>query len=136
MTSGKARYISQYNKRNYKMFPFRVKVNSYLTNLVLEDIHPSILTIKQIKQRIKTIVEKQHIKDVYLFGSYARGEATRDSDIDIYCGKGDADTLWKRSALQEEFEEALGKEVDIVTIGSQIPELFRQSLEEDLIKIL
>ena len=68
MSSNQLNYISKYNKENYKMYQFRVKRsdndlvekldsvsnrNSYITNLILEDIKPSVLTIKQIKERIK-----------------------------------------------------------------------------------
>ena len=107
----------------------------YITNLVLEDISPEILTIKQIKERIKPVMSKHHIDEVYLFGSYARGEANRNSDVDIYCGKGDVDTLWKFSSFCDELEEALGKKVDVVTIGSQMDDYFKQQLDEDKIKI-
>ena len=109
--------------------------NSYITNLILEDINPSVLTIKQIKERIKPVMEKHGIKNVYLFGSYARGEANSNSDVDIYCDSGDVDTLWKHSAFQDELEEALGKKVDVVTIGSRMHDFFRQQLEEDMIKL-
>ena len=150
MKEERAKYIRDFNKENYKMYQFRVKKseislidklnsvpnrNSYLTNLILEDIDPYVLTIKQIKERIRPIVEKHGIHDVYLFGSYARGEATRNSDVDIYCDKGDIDSLWKHSVLQDEFSEALGKDVDVITIGSEMHDYFRQQLEKDMIKI-
>ena len=143
-------YIDSYNKDNYKMYPFRVKKsdvaiieklesvsnkNNYIKNLILENINPGILTIKQIRERIKPIMENHNIKDVYLFGSYARGEANRDSDVDLYCDKGDVDTLWKLSAFADELEEALGKKVDIVTIGSQMHDYFKNELEKDMLKI-
>ena len=144
------KYISTYNKENYKMYQFRVKKsdnilinkldnisnrNAYITDLVLKDINSGILTIKQIKEKIKPVISKHGIKDVYLFGSYARGEATRNSDVDIYCSSGDVDSLWKEVALIREFEEALGKKVDVVTIGSRMTDYFRTQLEEDMIKI-
>ena len=150
MASNQIEYISNYNKQNYKMYQFRVKKsdtdlinkldnidnrNAYITSLVLNDIKPGILTIKEIKNRIRPIVEKHHIKDVYLFGSYARGEANEKSDVDIYCSSGDVETLLDEAGLVEEFEEALGKKVDVVTIGSEMHDFFRQQLEEDMIKI-
>jgi predicted nucleotidyltransferase len=109
--------------------------NGYITNLILEDIRPSVLTIKQIKERIKPVMERHGIKTVYLFGSYARGEANSNSDVDIYCDRGDVDTLFKAVAFNDELEKALGKKVDVVTIGSRMHDFFRQQLEEDMIKI-
>ena len=143
-------YINKYNKENYKSYQFRVKRsdidlikkldsvanrNSYLISLLLNDIKPNILTIKQIKERIRPIANKHHIKEVYLFGSYARGEANADSDVDIYCSSGDVDTLFKRAGLIRELKEALGKDVDVITIGSSLRERFKQNIEEDMIKI-
>ena len=150
MASNQIEYISNYNKQNYKMYQFRVKKsdtdlidkldsvenrNAYLTSLVLNDIKPGILTIKEIKDRIRPVVEKHHIKDVYLFGSYARGEANENSDVDIYCSSGDVDSLIKRAGLLRELAEALGKDVDVVTIGSKLKDRFKKNIEEDMIKI-
>lgn len=107
----------------------------YLKNLILEDLNPSILSIKQIKEKIRPIMEKHKVKDVYLFGSYARGEANRDSDIDIYCDSGNLSTLWELSGFKEELINVLGKDVDIVTIGSQMSEYFEEQLKTDMIKL-
>ena len=150
MSTNQLSYISKYNKENYKMYQFRIKRsdqdlidkldntpnrNAFLINLISEKLRSDILTIKQIKERIKPVMERHGVKDVYLFGSYARGEATSSSDVDIYCDSGDVDTLFKEVAFNEELEEALGKKVDVVTIGSHMHEFFRQQLEEDMIKI-
>ena len=109
--------------------------NGYIRDLILEDIDPEILTIKEIKRRIKPVMEKHGIDEVYLFGSYARGEANRNSDVDIYCSSGDIRTLYHEVDFNEELEKALGKKVDVVTIGSQMHDFFRQQLEEDKIRI-
>ena len=144
------KYISEYNKENYKMYQFRVRKSdkdliykldnvenryAYLRNLILNDIKPSILTIKQIKERIKPVIQKHSIKNVYLFGSYSRGEANRDSDVDLYCDKGDIRSLLDEVGLINELEKALGKKVDLVTIGSTMHPYFKEQLEEDMIKI-
>lgn len=150
MSVKQTNYIDEYNKANYKMYPFRVRKdnksviekldnisnrNKYIMDLIENDISPSVLTIKQIKERIKPVMEKHGIKDVYLFGSYARGEAKSSSDIDIYCDKGDVDTLYKALDFDEELENALGKKVDVITIGSKMHDYFKQQIEEDMIKI-
>ena len=150
MTSKKLNYISNYNKENYKMYQFRIRKsdaqviekldlianrNSYITNLIRKDISSSVLTIKQIKLLIRPVIDKYHISDVYLFGSYARGEANNDSDVDIYCSSGDIESLLDLSAFKDELIQALGKRVDVVTIGSEMHEFFKKQLEEDMIKI-
>ena len=42
-----------------------------------------VLTIDEIKKRIRPVCEKYNVKELFLFGSYARGEATEDSDVDF-----------------------------------------------------
>ena len=143
-------YVNEFNKETYKMFPFRVRKdnvkvitklnsvsnkNKYITELIENNINSGILSIKQIKERIMPVFAKHNILEVYLFGSYARGEATYKSDVDIYCESGDIETLIDQGFLEDELEEALGKEVDVIFIGSQMEELFEQQLKKDLIKL-
>ncbi len=143
-------YVNKYNKANYKMYQFRIRKsdidlinkldsvqnrNSYITNLILNDIKSNVLSLKQIKEKIKPIIYKHKIKDVYLFGSYSRGEANELSDVDIYCDKGDLRTMYDEIDLIDELENALGKKVDLVTIGSSMQEFFKKQIEEDMIKI-
>ena len=150
MVFNQQKYIDSFNKETYKMFPFRVRKdnikvinklnsvsnkNKYIVSLIENNIDPSVLTIKQIKTRMLPIMAKHNIHEVYLFGSYARGEATNKSDIDIYCESGDIKTLIDQGFFEDELEEALGKEVDIVFIGSLMDDYFRQQLEGDLIKL-
>ena len=40
-------------------------------------------TIDEIKKRITPVAQKYGLSAVYLFGSYARGEANENSDIDL-----------------------------------------------------
>ena len=143
-------YVTKYNKEKYKLYQSRVKKddyetiekldnipnrNAYICKLIYDDMHPDILSIKEIKNKNKPVINKYNIDDVYLFGSYARGEATKNSDIDIYCSPGNLKTLYDELDLIEELENALGKKVDLVTIGSQMDDYFKNQLEEDKIKI-
>lgn len=143
-------YIDKYNKDNYKTILLRLRkdeneileklssvesVNSYIRSLIKEDISPSVLSIKKIKNAVMPILSKHKIEEVYLFGSYARGEATSSSDVDIYCSSGDIETFLDQGALEEELQNALGKDVDIVFIGSKMDEYLKEQLEEDKIRI-
>ena len=144
-------YIKEYNKNNYKMYQFRVRKNnidmikylddkadrnSYIVSLIDKDInHIDILTIKQIKDIIKPILNKYEIFDIGLFGSYARGEANINSDVDIYCEKGNISNLIEQGYLIEELEKSLNKKVDVVFNSSIMDEYFEKQIMEDMIKI-
>ena len=150
MSFNQKEYIGNYNKDNYKLIPIRIRkdnvditnklesvpsVNSYILSLIENDIHRNTLTIKQIKDIVLPILAKHNIHEVYLFGSYARGEANNKSDVDIYCEAGDINTFIEQGYLEDELEEALGKEVDLIFIGSTLDDYFKEQLEEDKIKI-
>ena len=150
MAFDQRKYINEFNKGTYKMFPFRVRkdnkaimeklktvpnVNKYILSLIDNDVNRSVLTIKQIKERILPVLAKHNIYEVYLFGSYSRGEANPDSDVDIYCEKGDVRTFIDQGFLEDELVEALGKEIDIIFFGTTMNDWFKQELDKDKIKI-
>ena len=75
-----------------------------------------IYTLDEIKEISYDILKKYQIEKAYVFGSYARGEATQESDIDIMIKRGNTNlTFSALGQLFEELEEALQKKVDIVT---------------------
>ena len=150
MSYNKRKYTDNYNKTNYKMYQFRVKYddsetikfldeidnrNEFIIELIKKRFDNEVLSIKKIKQSIKPIIDKYEIKELYLFGSYARGEANRNSDIDIYCDKGIAKTFIMQQRLIDELENALGKKVDFVTTTSTLSEDFKKNLMEDRIRL-
>ena len=74
------------------------------------------------------------IQKLGLFGSTARGEQTTKSDIDV-CLKLEHPSFFSRMASQEELENIFKCKVDVVSLGSIMRPLFRQSLEEDAIYV-
>ena len=109
--------------------------NAYIVSLINTDLNKSIYTIKEIKTIIKPILNKYGINEIYLFGSYARGEAKESSDIDIYCNKGNIKTFIDQGLLEDELEKALNKKVDIVFDSSYIDDYFKMQIIEDMIKL-
>lgn len=76
---------------------------------------PKIYTIEEIQQLITPILQEYEVEKAYIFGSYARGEATEDSDVDIMIKKGKLETLLQFSGLALKIETVLHKELDLVT---------------------
>lgn len=78
-----------------------------------------IYTIDEIKKRVEPVAKKYDIEKVYLFGSYARGDATEESDIDLRIdGDQKIRSLIDLSGLFLDFENALQKSIDVVTTDS------------------
>lgn len=86
-----------------------------------------IYTRKELKDMICPLVKKYNATDALLFGSYARNEATPDSDIDVIIIGGTQFIPTDIFAIAEELFEASGKQVDVyelqeVNIGSPLYE--------------
>ena len=141
-------YQDNYNRCKYKMYQFRVKKedsdiisfldkqdnkNQYILSLIKNGFN--VYTLKQLKDLMKPVFRKYEINEIYLFGSYARGEATKDSDVDIYCSKGKVRSLIDQGRLIDELEEVLKKKVDIVFDTSEMNEYFKNQIMEDMIKL-
>lgn len=77
-------------------------------------------SLNDIQRLVRPIAEQHNLRAVYLFGSYARGEQDRKSDIDLLIDDADSDIagLFELAHLRGEFEESLGAEVDITTARS------------------
>lgn len=81
----------------------------------LKGVH-MILTIEEITKKVVPIAKKYNLKEVYLFGSYARGKAKEDSDIDLAFSSNETLSYFKIFEIEAELEEVLGKSVDLVPI--------------------
>lgn len=87
----------------------------------------------------KTIAEyfkTQPVLKAWLFGSYARGEETPQSDVDILFipDKSQHFSLFTMGGMYEDLKELLGKEVDLITEGGLMP-FARESADRDKILI-
>lgn len=80
-------------------------------------MNDKIFTIKDIESMVKPIAEKYKVKEVYLFGSYARGEADESSDLDFLVFGGENFKLTMIFSFAEELREILKKDVDMFEIN-------------------
>ena len=77
-----------------------------------------MLTINKIKSAVAKVGKKYGVKRAYLFGSYARGDASASSDVDILIEKGKIRNLIDLSGFRLELVDELGTEVDVMTTSS------------------
>lgn len=76
-----------------------------------------VFSLKDIASLVEPIAKKYGVKEIYLFGSYARGEADGDSDLDFLVFGGENFKLTMIFALGEELREVLKKDVDVFEIN-------------------
>ena len=88
-------------------------------------------TLKQYKEKNS---EKYGIIKLGLFGSYARGEQTPNSDIDI-CVAIDPPSLLKLGGIYSDLHELFNKEIDVVSLTGTQKEEFIRELNKDVIYV-
>ena len=76
---------------------------------------------QELKNMIIPLVHKYNATDALLFGSYARNEATPESDIDVIIIGGQNFELLDVLAIADELYEASGKNVDVYELGEIKP---------------
>lgn len=72
------------------------------------------MSIEQIKDKILPILKRNGVKTAAIFGSYARGDFNKKSDVDILIEyKNDDKSYFDLAGLQIELEKKLRKKVDL-----------------------
>ena len=94
----------------------------------------NILSQEDIRKAVRPVAEKHNLDEVFLFGSYARGDSTRNSDCDLRVVGGDFPGMLELAGLYLDLKEALGKEVDVVT-NEDITETFYDLIKDEEIQI-
>lgn len=86
-----------------------------------------------IKKNILPILKRQGVTKAAFFGSLARGELKKDSDIDILVNFKKDKTLLNLIGLKLELQEKLGRNVDVLTYNGINPRLKKIILNEQKI---
>jgi hypothetical protein len=89
----------------------------------------------KIKTQLIDLLKPYQPQRISIFGSYARGEEKKDSDLDILIKFSNKISLLKLVQIQQELSENLGIPVDLVTEnGIKNPRL-KKYIEQNLITI-
>ena len=90
----------------------------------------------EIKNIILSRLKEFNPIKVGIFGSFARGDNKKDSDIDILVEFKESPSLLTLIKLENDLSEILGVKVDLVTTGAVKNKRIKKSIKKDLINIL
>lgn len=91
-------------------------------------------SLDHIRQVLAEYFADKPVRRVQIFGSYARGEATAESDLDLLLSRepGSRMTLFDLMNFQDDLERRLGLRVDL---GTALSPFARPHIEPDLITV-
>ena len=75
-------------------------------------------TIDTIQNAVSELGKLYGAERIFLFGSYAKGLANEDSDIDLRIDKGNIHGFFKLAGLKLDLEERLNRDVDLLPTDS------------------
>jgi hypothetical protein len=87
-------------------------------------------TLNEIKEKVVPIAKLYGVQSLGVFGSYARNEATDDSDVDICVEKGSLRSLLQYFAFVQELENELECHVDVITTEIEDTDFLNRVLAE------
>lgn len=98
-------------------------------SLLIEFLHK--METEQVQKIVADYFATQPVLKAWLFGSYARGEQTPLSDVDILVVLDHSQPIGlKFFGMWNDLEKLLDRDVDLVTEGSLLP-FARESVEQD-----
>ncbi len=90
-------------------------------------------TIDDIRRIVSPIAKAHGVQSVSLFGSYSRGTASTESDVDLKIEKGALRSLFQLSGFRLAVEDALRLPVDLVTSEASDRDFLERIAEEEVL---
>lgn len=91
-------------------------------------------TIDEVIDSVSSVViDFPEVEKVHIFGSFARGDATAESDIDLRfeIEEGSSFSLFDLARIKELIEKRTGREVDIITVRDIRDGKLRQAIDRE-----
>lgn len=91
-------------------------------------------TLEKLR-RLEPELRKQGVTSLFLFGSFARGEEHRHSDVDLFCDLApDSKLGFGFFALADRIADAVGRSVDLTTRDGLHP-LIREDVMREAVQV-
>jgi len=101
-----------------------------LKTMPSQELKNSEFFIEILRQHLPVLREKYSVSYLGIFGSYIRGEQTKDSDLDVLIQFDKKPGLLKYVELENYLSDLLGVKVDLVMKSALKPNIGRQILNE------
>ena len=92
-----------------------------------------VYSINEIKKIVNPIAKSYGVDRVFLFGSYARGEATPDSDLDFRVDRGKLRGLLALGGMYSDLQEKFDKKLDLLTTASLDKDFLKRISDEEIL---
>ncbi|MBQ8144281.1 MAG: nucleotidyltransferase domain-containing protein [Butyricicoccus sp.] len=90
-------------------------------------------TIDELRRIIAPIAQEHGVEKVSLFGSYARLNATAQSDVDLKIEKGAIRSLFQLCSFRLALEDSLQLSVDVITSGANDTAFLSQIAQDEVV---
>lgn len=87
---------------------------------------------KEVIKKTRPVLKRFGVEKAAIFGSYARGELKKESDVDILLKPSKESTLFDILKLKTALEKRLGRKVDLVEYGAIKPQIKRYVLRHQI----
>lgn len=91
----------------------------------------NVLSMTEIEDALRTLLTRYNAEYAIVFGSYARGDATPDSDLDVVIVGGNNFIPRSSFALAEDLRELIGRNADVLRCERLIPAPLYESIMHD-----
>ena len=92
-----------------------------------------VYTLNEIRDIASPIARRYGIAALYLFGSYARGEATPNSDLDFRVDRDGVTDMLALGGLYSDLEAGFGKKLDVLTTQMLTPAFLNRIQPEEVL---
>jgi len=99
----------------------------------MQDTITKINILNYLKEHYQEFKNKYQVEKIGLFGSFARDEATQESDIDIFVTM--KPSLYDMVDIKEQIENDLHTKVDIIREHKNMKPFFLQMIQKEIIYV-
>lgn len=92
-----------------------------------------LYSLDEIREKSVPIARKYGVRRLGLFGSYARGEADNQSDLDFLINEGKIRGLFQYMGFVLDLEDEFGCHVDVVMDGIEDKDFLRRIKEDEVL---